>query len=295
MPAGRLPGRPVRAVLRGQPADPRRYSWSTRRWSRASRSTRRSSTLPAPIAAVRARPAHRRGHPHTGSASELGLACSVGVAPVKFLAKLASEAAKPTADPRGTRARAGVVVIRPGRSWRFLHPLPIEALWGVGPATATRLRRLGVTTVGDLARVPAEVLEAAVGRANGAHLPGWLGVSTIGRRARPGGQVDQPRGDLPGRPSRPRRARPGGGAHGRRGRHPDAPGRWSGGRSPSRSASATSRPGPGRAPTRPPCRTGARSPPGRGAARRGRQIRGIRLLGVGVSNLVGRQPVRSSR
>ena len=103
-------------------------------------------------------------------ATELGLACSVGVAPVKFLAKLASEAAKPRASLRGVVAGAGVVVVEPGQELRFLHPLPIESLWGVGPATAARLRRLGVTTVGELAAVPADVLEAAVGRAHGSHL-----------------------------------------------------------------------------------------------------------------------------
>jgi DNA polymerase IV len=103
-------------------------------------------------------------------ASELGLQCSVGVAPVKFLAKLASEAAKPKADLRGPRAGPGVVVIHPGEELAFLHPLPIEAMWGVGPATAARLRRLGISTVGEMAGVPQEVLETAVGRANGAHL-----------------------------------------------------------------------------------------------------------------------------
>jgi DNA polymerase-4 len=102
--------------------------------------------------------------------AELGLSCSVGVARAKFLAKLASEAAKPTASLRGVVPGPGVVVIEPGDELDFLHPLPIEALWGVGPATATRLRRLGVTTVGELARVPAEALETALGRANGAHL-----------------------------------------------------------------------------------------------------------------------------
>ena len=121
---------------------------------------------------------------------ELGLGCSVGAAPVKFLAKLASEAAKPqvapaaaglsgmrpdvaslaaaSADP-GQRG-SGVYVIRPGQELAFLHPLPIEALWGVGPASATRLRRLGLQTIGDLARIPTETLTAAVGKAHGLHL-----------------------------------------------------------------------------------------------------------------------------
>jgi DNA polymerase IV len=103
-------------------------------------------------------------------AAELGLSCSVGVAPVKFLAKLASEAAKPTADLRGTIPGPGVVVIAPGQELEFLHPLPIEALWGVGPATAARLRGLGVSTVGELSRVPSDALESAIGRANGSHL-----------------------------------------------------------------------------------------------------------------------------
>lgn len=101
---------------------------------------------------------------------ELGLGCSVGVAPVKFLAKLASEAAKPAASLKGVIPGKGVVVIEPGEELAFLHPLPIEALWGVGPATAARLRRLGVTRVGDLASLSAQAVEAAVGRAHGSHL-----------------------------------------------------------------------------------------------------------------------------
>jgi DNA polymerase-4 len=103
-------------------------------------------------------------------ASELGLACSVGVAPVKFLAKLASEAAKPRVTPGAVNAGAGVMVIEPGQELTFLHPMPIDSLWGVGPATAGRLRRLGVTTIGELAAVPLEVLEATVGGAHGRHL-----------------------------------------------------------------------------------------------------------------------------
>lgn len=116
---------------------------------------------PAPTIAARLR---------TRIAEELGLPCSVGVAPSKFLAKLASEAAKPTASPSGTIPGRGVVVIAPGEELAFLHPLPVEALWGVGPATAARLRSLGLTVVGDLAAVGVETLQGAVGRAHGQHL-----------------------------------------------------------------------------------------------------------------------------
>ena len=106
--------------------------------------------------------------------AELGLGCSVGAAPVKFLAKLASEAAKPrvdrTVDPRAGGSGSGIFVVERGRELGFLHPHPIEALWGVGPATARRLRALGFATIGDLAVVDQVVLERAVGRAHGRHL-----------------------------------------------------------------------------------------------------------------------------
>jgi DNA polymerase-4 len=92
------------------------------------------------------------------------------VAASKFVAKLASEAAKPTALPAGITPGRGVVVVPPGEELAFLHPMEVNALWGVGPATWTRLRRLGVTTIGDLARVPVQTLEAAVGRSHGRHL-----------------------------------------------------------------------------------------------------------------------------
>jgi DNA polymerase-4 len=104
---------------------------------------------------------------------ELKLSCSVGVAPVKFIAKLASEAAKPKVGDRGGPAPgtgSGVVVVEPGQELAFLHPHPIEALWGVGPATAKRLRSLGVATIGDLARIPVATLESGLGRAHGNHL-----------------------------------------------------------------------------------------------------------------------------
>jgi DNA polymerase-4 len=101
---------------------------------------------------------------------EQGITCSVGVAPNKFLAKLGSEAAKPRADRRGTRAGAGVTVIEPGEELAFLHPLPVQAIWGVGPATLARLQRFGIRTVGDLAELPPATLIGAVGDAQGRHL-----------------------------------------------------------------------------------------------------------------------------
>ncbi len=85
--------------------------------------------------------------------TELGLSASLGVAPNRFLAKLASERDKP----------GGLVVVRPEEIQAFLRDLPLEALWGVGEVTAERLRRLGLRTVGQLAAYPLELLEQQFG------------------------------------------------------------------------------------------------------------------------------------
>ncbi len=98
------------------------------------------------------------------------LTCSVGVAASKSLAKLASVAAKPTPGARGPIPGPGVVEVRPGEELAFLAPLPVRALWGIGPATAAKLERRGITSVGELARLPAETLQTLIGGAAGAHV-----------------------------------------------------------------------------------------------------------------------------
>jgi DNA polymerase IV len=94
--------------------------------------------------------------------ADLGLPCTVGVAPNKFLAKVASARAKPD----------GLLLVAGERVEDFLHPLPVTALWGVGPHTAAALERLGLKTVGELAQVSRRTLERAVGTGLGAHLYG---------------------------------------------------------------------------------------------------------------------------
>ncbi|HEX9891801.1 MAG TPA: DNA polymerase IV [Actinomycetota bacterium] len=91
---------------------------------------------------------------------ELELTCSVGVAPNKLLAKLASARAKPD----------GLLVVPADDVVSFLHPLPVGALWGVGEKTGQVLDRLGVRTVGELATLPAAVLDRMFGEAQAAHL-----------------------------------------------------------------------------------------------------------------------------
>ena len=90
----------------------------------------------------------------------VGLPITVGVARTKFLAKVASAVAKPD----------GLLVVPLGRELAFLHPLPVERLWGVGPATARKLHDRGLRTVGAVARVPQDALIAMLGPAAGRHL-----------------------------------------------------------------------------------------------------------------------------
>ena len=96
----------------------------------------------------------------TSIRTQLGLPASVGIASTKFIAKLASEAAKPD----------GLMHVPVDGQVEFLHALPAEALWGVGPATLAGLERLGAETVGDIAELPESALAAVLGPALGRHL-----------------------------------------------------------------------------------------------------------------------------
>ncbi len=92
--------------------------------------------------------------------AETGLVASVGVATTKFVAKLASDLAKPD----------GMLVVEAGREIEFVRPLEVRRLWGVGPKTGERLAQLGVRTIGDLADLPEDTLVHALGDAHGRHL-----------------------------------------------------------------------------------------------------------------------------
>ncbi|HKN55634.1 MAG TPA: DNA polymerase IV [Amycolatopsis sp.] len=93
-------------------------------------------------------------------AAEHGITCSVGVAKVKFVAKLASGMAKPD----------GMVVVPAAETLDFLHPLPVSALWGVGARTEEHLRRMGLDTIADVAAFPLARLRRSLGVAAGEHL-----------------------------------------------------------------------------------------------------------------------------
>ena len=90
----------------------------------------------------------------------VGLPITVGIARTKFLAKVASGVAKPD----------GLLLVRPDAELEFLHPLPVGRLWGVGPKTASKLHRVGLTTVGEVADLDEGTLVALLGRASGRHL-----------------------------------------------------------------------------------------------------------------------------
>ena len=91
---------------------------------------------------------------------EVGLRITVGVARTKFLAKVASGVAKPD----------GLLLVPPDRELAFLHPLPVERLWGVGPVTAKKLHDRGLETVGQVARLAEAALVKILGQASGRHL-----------------------------------------------------------------------------------------------------------------------------
>jgi DNA polymerase-4 len=91
---------------------------------------------------------------------EVGLPITVGIARTKFLAKVASGVAKPD----------GLLVVPPDDELGFLHPLPVERLWGVGQVTSAKLRSRGITTVGQVARLDEQVLVWMLGRATGRQL-----------------------------------------------------------------------------------------------------------------------------
>jgi DNA polymerase-4 len=92
--------------------------------------------------------------------TEIGLPVSVGVAQTKHLAKIASQVAKPD----------GLIVVQPDREREFLDPLPVELMWGVGPATRARLAEKGIRTIGDIGVASVPTLQHLLGQAAGAKL-----------------------------------------------------------------------------------------------------------------------------
>jgi DNA polymerase-4 len=92
--------------------------------------------------------------------SRVGLPITVGVARTKFLAKVASGVAKPN----------GLLVVPPDGELAFLHPLPVERLWGVGPVTSRKLHAQGISTVGQVASLSEQALVLLLGAGSGRHL-----------------------------------------------------------------------------------------------------------------------------
>ena len=120
-------------------------------------------------------PAEIAGRLRRDVRERVGLPITVGVARTKFLAKVASGVAKPD----------GLLVVEPDRELAFLHPLAVERLWGVGPATARKLHAVRLSTVGDVAGLSEETLIALLGRASGRQLYA-LSRNHDARRVRPG-------------------------------------------------------------------------------------------------------------
>ena len=142
------------------PAGPCSPSSTTpRRSSRGSPSTRRSSTSAA-CGGSPARPCEIATRLRAEVRERVGLAITVGVARTKFLAKVASASAKPD----------GLLVVPPDGESAFLHPLPVERVWGVGAKTAAKLHARGIDTVGDMARVGEGPLVTILGGYAGRHL-----------------------------------------------------------------------------------------------------------------------------
>lgn len=123
---------------------------------------------------------------------EVGLPISVGCASTKFLAKVASAVSKPD----------GLLVVEPGRELEFLHPLPVERLWGVGPVTAEQLRSRGITHVRDVAATDVDDLMRHIGKGAARHLHAISNnadprqVVTGRRRRSIGSQRSFPKGKL---------------------------------------------------------------------------------------------------
>ena len=101
---------------------------------------------------------------------EVGLVCSVGIGPSKFIAKLASKRAKPIADEKGVTPGFGVVEVPSGSELEFIRPLHVKSLWGVGPATLEKLERIGISKVSDLAVADVSALKHSIGEAHAIHL-----------------------------------------------------------------------------------------------------------------------------